>query len=326
MLLRSIDHICTQKQLTFDIEESLAASNGNQSEKDGSNSKPLIDYGQSHESSADLSRRDRIACELEEPEIRDIRQATTKSLSSWRFLVLTKFGQLLDAKSSEVMRLNASYNPSEVVWKCTTSLPGGFKPIPSQLVSLDEKARKDIIGIALNVFMLVLVQYNAYARLLMQHLTACLDLPPSVLLSSESDLARVLLCDPEELKSKADEVTKSQQQNSSFQRKWKIGAATIAGAAVIGLTGGIAAPFLIGSVASLLGGLGLGGVVIGLGALGAGNPLVIAGIFGALGGRMSRKAMDEFTKEVNDFRLIPLHREFSASFWYCNHLRLGLAL
>ncbi len=41
-------------------------------------------------------------------------------------------------------------------------------------------------------------------------------------------------------------------------RKWKIGAAGVAGAALIGITGGLAAPLLAAGIGTVLGGIGLG--------------------------------------------------------------------
>jgi hypothetical protein len=105
----------------------------------------------------------------------------------------------------------------------------------------------------------------------------------------------------------ADESTKKKAADNSAARKWKVGLATVGGAVLIGVTGGLAAPLLAAGVGTVMGGLGLGATVISgyLGAL-AGSGVLVGTLFGAYGGKMTGRMMDQYAKEVEDFRFIPI--------------------
>jgi hypothetical protein len=105
-----------------------------------------------------------------------------------------------------------------------------------------------------------------------------------------------------------DEETKKKIAESKDSRKWKVGLATVAGATIIGVTGGMAAPLVAAGVGSIMGGLGLGASAA-AGYLGsvAGSTLVVGSLFGAFGGRITGQMMDNYAKEVEDFAFIPVH-------------------
>jgi len=106
---------------------------------------------------------------------------------------------------------------------------------------------------------------------------------------------------------KAEEETKKKAEENQDSRKWKVGLATVAGAAIIGVTGGLAAPLLAAGVGSVMGGLGLGATAT-AGYLGtmASSTLLVGGLFGAYGGRMTGKMMDQYAREVEDFAFLPV--------------------
>jgi hypothetical protein len=106
----------------------------------------------------------------------------------------------------------------------------------------------------------------------------------------------------------ADEETKKKIAETKDSRKWKVGLATVAGATIIGVTGGMAAPLVAAGVGSVMGGLGLGATAA-AGYLGsvAGSTLVVGSLFGAFGGRITGQMMDNYAKEVEDFAFIPVH-------------------
>ena len=56
----------------------------------------------------------------------------------------------------------------------------------------------------------------------------------------------------------ADADTKKKAEENASSRKWKVGLGAAAGAVLIGVTGGLAAPLLAAGVGSLMGGIGLG--------------------------------------------------------------------
>ncbi|KAK1019337.1 hypothetical protein LTR33_019352, partial [Friedmanniomyces endolithicus] len=106
---------------------------------------------------------------------------------------------------------------------------------------------------------------------------------------------------------RADEETKKKAEANHDHRKWKVGLATVAGAALIGVTGGLAAPLIAAGVGTMMGGLGLGATAAAgyLGTL-AGSTVLVGGLFGAYGGRMTGKMIDQYAREVEDFAFIPV--------------------
>jgi hypothetical protein len=88
-----------------------------------------------------------------------------------------------------------------------------------------------------------------------------------------------------------------------------VGLASVAGAALIGVTGGLAAPLLAAGVGSVMGGIGLGATAAAgyLGTL-AGSSVLVGGLFGAYGARMTGRAMDDYARQVEDFAFLPIHR------------------
>ncbi|KAK3044560.1 hypothetical protein LTS18_000946, partial [Coniosporium uncinatum] len=146
----------------------------------------------------------------------------------------------------------------------------------------------------------------------MLNLTSSLKLPLSTFEQDEYTTAKGLLEAAKEMT--ADEETKKKAEENKNSRRWKVGLASAAGAAIVGVTGGLAAPLLAAGVGSIMGGLGLGATAA-AGYLGsvAGSSLLIGGLFGAYGGRMTGKMMDTYAKQVEDFEFIPLHSQNKTS-------------
>lgn len=108
----------------------------------------------------------------------------------------------------------------------------------------------------------------------------------------------------------ADEETKKKVEENTTARRWKVGLAGVAGAALIGITGGLAAPLLAAGVGTVMGGIGLGATATAgyLGTL-AGSGVLVGGLFGAYGGRMTGKVMDQYAREVEDFAFVPVRAD-----------------
>lgn len=81
------------------------------------------------------------------------------------------------------------------------------------------------------------------------------------------------------------EAAKRKQQNQQ-SRYWKVGLASVAGAALIGVTGGLAAPVVAGAIGGIMGSVGLGGVASFLGIFWM-NGALVGTLFGAFGARMT---------------------------------------
>lgn len=162
-----------------------------------------------------------------------------------------------------------------------------YHPIPTRLTTIPLQDRKE----TLSAILLVLLSdghYSAEDRTLAVYLASALELPLSVLVQEETEIAVSLL--ESSRKGEADmsadaEAQKRREQNAS-SRFWKVGLASVAGAAVIGVTGGLAAPVVAGAIGGLMGTVGLGGVASFLGIFWM-NGALVGTLFGAFGATMT---------------------------------------
>jgi len=83
--------------------------------------------------------------------------------------------------------------------------------------------------------------------------------------------------------------------------------ASAAGALIVGIAGGLAAPLLAAGIGSVLGGFGISSIAA-AGLLGtiAESGFIVGCLFGMYGARTSGKMMDQYSKEIQDFAFIPL--------------------
>ena len=134
-----------------------------------------------------------------------------------------------------------------------------------------------------------------------------LHLPLSTLQEQELKLANGLLEAAKRMS--ADAETQKRSAENAASRRWKVGLAGVAGAALIGVTGGLAAPLVAGAIGSVMGGLGLGATAAAglLGTLGS-SSVIVGSLFGAYGYGMTSKMMDQYAKEVEDFAFLPMRR------------------
>ncbi len=180
-----------------------------------------------------------------------------------------------------------------------------YPPVSTQL-SLLEEPTKILIVHSILLLLLSLEHYVAPSRVLLLYLTSSLNLPLAVLISDEEKVAKRLLEAAKQMSGET-EAQKKAEENKQL-RKWKVGLASVAGAALIGVTGGLAAPLVAAGVGSVMGGLGLGATAA-AGYLGsvAGSTLIVGGLFGAYGGKMTGQMMDAYAREVEDFAFLPVH-------------------
>ncbi|KAJ7219395.1 DUF726-domain-containing protein [Mycena pura] len=88
-----------------------------------------------------------------------------------------------------------------------------------------------------------------------------------------------------------------------------VGLGAVAGGVLVGVTGGLAAPFVGAGVSAFLGILGVGGTTAGLLASGLASSSVICGaLFGAYGATSSSKMVKRHTREIRDLDIIPVHK------------------
>ncbi|KAH8705644.1 hypothetical protein BGW36DRAFT_367948 [Talaromyces proteolyticus] len=229
----------------------------------------------------------------------------------WRDSVVLRVGEVLNerreaTKEHNLLSTHEGDLPEDLLESgtdTTNRLQQVYCPFDNSLRSL-AKAERLLILHSLLLLLLSLKHYNAYSRVLLLHITSSLGLTLKDLNDDEAKVARGLL--DAAVTMTADEEAKKKADENRNLRKWKVGFATVAGAALIGITGGLAAPLVAAGLGTIMGGLGLGGTIAAtyLGAL-ASSGVIVGGLFGAYGGKMTGKMMDRYAREVEDFAFIP---------------------
>lgn len=165
-----------------------------------------------------------------------------------------------------------------------------YRPVKTKLTTIPTQDRMEAISCIL-LLLLSTGKYSAHSRTLVLYLASALELPQTFLDGEEAEIAKSLIesstadDSQKEAMSAEAEAAKRRQENK-ITRFWKVGLASIAGAAVIGVTGGLAAPLVAGALGGILGGVGLGGVASFLGIFWM-NGALIGALFGAYGAKMT---------------------------------------
>jgi hypothetical protein len=190
--------------------------------------------------------------------------------------------------------------------KDITLLQNMYPPIPTRLTTISKEDRVSVIS-CMVLLLLGLGHYSAHSRILLCNLTSSFALPLSILATEETEIARTLIIASKTLT--ADAETQKRKEENASARRWKVGLASVAGAALIGVTGGIATPIVAGAIGGLMGTVGLGGVASFLGIF-AMNGALVGSLFGAYGAKMTGTMVDNYAKEVSDFKFLPIKEEW----------------
>lgn len=230
----------------------------------------------------------------------------------WRDSLLLRVGEVVnhdyenpEEESDSDLQVPRSQDvPVEINERSLDKLRKIYPPTNTPLVDLPE-AKKLLILHSLLLLVLSLEHYNGLSRVLMLRVASSLGLDVKILNDNEIKVARGLL--DLALKQPSSAESQEQAKKNDTARKLKVGIASVAGAVLIGATGGLAAPLVAAGLGTVMGGLGLGATAVAgyLGAL-AGSGVVVGGLFGAYGGRMTGRMMDKYAREVEDFAFIPL--------------------
>ncbi|KAG8783165.1 hypothetical protein FRC20_009118 [Serendipita sp. 405] len=251
------------------------------------------------------------------PRIQEIKSAAIASQDAWRTAF---FQRIIQATHKEEKSNSTHSNATETPKLNNIPLkPDGlrywFPPISSSLPSLLTIEKRSLVIHAILLLAISLETYDPRSRTLLLELCCSLHVPVSALLKQESATARVLISsakssgnqpeDPTALT--ADSHVQKRIEEGRSSQRWKVGLATLGGALLVGVTGGLAAPLVAAGLGTLLSGIGLGGTVAAgyLGAMAASGPL-IGGLFGAYGGNMSGNMMKRYAEQVQDFAFLPL--------------------
>lgn len=235
-----------------------------------------------------------------------LRGPAMQYFEEWRSLLLQRLGEVINTRSQSSEKAPTKSEHSGVGdFPFTESdklckFPDGVESPLSQLSA----EYKTLLMNALLLLLLSLESYNSLSRTLFKQVSASLQIPPSLFLEVETQVASQLQT-AARLQHQQSEEEKAKAASAS---KWKIGLASVAGAALVGITGGLAAPLVAAGLGSVMGGIGLGGTVAAgyLGAM-AGSSVLVGGLFGSYGARMAGNTMRKYAKEVEDFAFLPLH-------------------
>ena len=261
--------------------------------------------------------------ELGAPQMKELKEESLKFFDDWRGKVIERVGEAVNSKEKAATHMKKADPPvskshapedskidagkeEQKSSHAEPSIEKFYPPIDTPLASLEEKSRILIIHSTL-LLLLSLEHYVAPSRSLLLYLTSSLKLPLKVLTEDEEKMAKGLLEAAKHMSGETETQKKAEENQSS--RKWKVGLASVAGAALIGVTGGLAAPLVAAGVGSVMGGLGLGATAA-AGYLGtvAGSSVIVGGLFGAYGGRMTGQMMDNYAREVEDFAFLPVKK------------------
>jgi hypothetical protein len=177
--------------------------------------------------------------------------------------------------------------------EAVTRLQTLYHPIPTRLTTISCEDRTEALSAVL-LLLLSTGHYAAESRVLAVYLASALGLPLSALDNEEVEIATSLIKSSSEAANKqgsgagmsADAEAQKRRQDGQAGRYWKVGLASVAGAAIIGVTGGLAAPVVAGAIGGLMGSVGLGGVASFLGIFWM-NGALVGTLFGALGATMT---------------------------------------
>lgn len=277
--------------------------------------------------------------ELNSPAMTQLKDAAIEHFDNWRDKVIQRLGEVINQHKVSDTGTPAASDPQEGTAatdvsksmrneEADTALRQLYPPQQTNLLKLPQPQRVLLLH-SLLLVLLSLESYMAESRILMLHVTSSLSLPLKLLVEDENQVAMGLLESAKNLN--ADAETKKDAEAQASSRKWKVGLGAAAGAVLIGVTGGLAAPLLAAGVGSVMGGVGLASTATAgyLGAMAGSAPLVGA-LFGAYGGRMTARMVDEYAREVEDFAFIPLHKhnffKGKTSEENARHLRVAIGI
>ncbi|KAI0832944.1 DUF726-domain-containing protein [Hypoxylon sp. FL0890] len=267
---------------------------------------------------AELAKREK---EVSQEKMVALKTSALRFFDDWRDSILLRVGEVVNSRKtaedqskqanpelarSETETASERIETNDHEGTIAETLLKVYPPVETALRKV-AKEKRILILHSILLLLLSLEHYNAYSRTLLLYLTTSLGLSVTILSEDEKKVARGLLTAAEKMS--ADEETKKRAEENQASRKWKMGIAGVAGAALIGITGGLAAPLLASGIGTALGGIGLGATAAAgyLGAL-AGSSVLVGGLFGSYGAKMTSKAMEQYTRDVEDFAFLPIQK------------------
>ena len=211
--------------------------------------------------------------QLSAPEVHKLKDDVLQNYDDWRKVVMKRIGEAVNLQeqaekqiaeankadevtpsSSQVQPKEGSLTPSKVE-HIAPKLEDVFPRVRTSLTKLP-MAKRTLVLHSVLLLLISLEHYSARSRVLLLYLTSSLKIGLKTLTTEEEKVAKGLLESAQQIN--ADEEAHGKAEASKQSKKWKMAAATAAGAAVVGVTGGMAAPMVASGVGAIMGGLGLG--------------------------------------------------------------------
>ena len=253
--------------------------------------------------------RDERLKELSKPQVRELKETILRWFDDWRACFMRRVADAVDKKTPPQQTQEGTLvrPKDEANRQIPPKLEHLFPRIPTPLTKLPIP-RRELILHSFLLLLLSLENYNAASRVFLLYLTSSLKLGLKSLREDEEKTAKGLLQAAKQISASRETIEKGKESEES--RRWKMRLATVAGAAIVGLSGGYAAPLIAASVGGIMSELGLGASAA-AGYLGsvAGNTYLVGSLFGAYGGRMTSEMMRNVSADVQDFAFLPVHGE-----------------
>ncbi|KAE8444440.1 hypothetical protein EG329_000531 [Mollisiaceae sp. DMI_Dod_QoI] len=314
-----------RKQIADTFDASVTSAKQPQQALHVTNENPNAGESEPHEETEEEEKarklREKREKELSAPKMLELKKDSLEFFDKWRESVISRVGTAVNnpkeivEEQKETASVDATPNsapPKEAkIIRSNTNMEEAdaalielYPPTSTALYALS-KDKRILLLHSMLLLLLSLEHYLGHSRILLLHISSSLHLPLHILIEQEVKVAQGLLEAAKHMS--GSEETQKRSDENKVSRRWKVGLAGVAGAAVIGVTGGLAAPLVAGAIGSIMGGLGLGATTAAglLGAL-AESGVVVGSLFGAYGGRMTGKMMDVYAKEVEDFAFLPL--------------------
>lgn len=266
-----------------------------------------------------LSRLKEVVAKADDQKVIDARRKRTENLSLKPRIkpagdggdLLTFEGTASTSQSAVTDSIDGKESRAEKELEAFQNL---YHPIPTRLTTIPLRDREEVLSATL-LLLLSSGNYSAYSRTLICYIASALEIVPSTLNAEETAIATTMVETAQKADANAkagmsaDTEAQKRRDEGRAGRLWKVGLASVAGAAIIGVTGGLAAPVVAATVGGLMSSVGLGGLAGFLGIFWM-NGALVGTLFGAFGAKMTGEMVDKYAKEVEDFKFLPLSAEW----------------
>lgn len=213
----------------------------------------------------------------------ELKKLALESFDIWQETLTQRISHAINTKPPKPAEVNTSRPaekrdvlPSIPAHDLGYWVPEISTPLQDTLSVRNSNNNAALVLHALLLLALSTEEYDARSRTFLFYIAHALHVPVSILLQQESATAHVLIKSAQQQPTnqssnsphaqqvqqmEADPHVQKRIEEGRSTMKWKVGLASVAGAVLVGVTGGLAAPLVAAGLGTLLGGIGLGGTV-----------------------------------------------------------------